>query len=79
MHMSTKMIQIRHVPEALHKRLRARAMGAGMTLSDYLRMELEQVAGRLTPNELRARLDAATPAVVRESAADAVRAERDSR
>jgi plasmid stability protein len=75
----SKMIQIRHVPESLHKRLRARAVGAGMTLSDYLRMELEQVAGRLTPGELRARLDASTPAAVREKAVDAVRAERDSR
>lgn len=75
----SKMIQIRHVPDALHKRLRARAAGAGMTLSDYLRQELESVAGRLTPAELRARLNTLSPAVVRESAADAVRAERDAR
>jgi hypothetical protein len=77
--MSRKMIQIRHVPEALHKRLKARAMAAGMTLSDYLRQEMERIAGQLTPAEMLARLNALTPAVVRESAADAVRAERDSR
>jgi plasmid stability protein len=75
----SKMIQIRHVPDGLHKRLRARAAGAGMTLSDYLRQELEQVAGQLTPGEMRARLNALSPAAVRESAADAVRAERESR
>ena len=75
----SKMIQIRHVPDALHRRLRARAAGAGMTLSDYLRQELEHVAGQLTPAELRTRLMALPPAIVSESAVDAVRAERDSR
>src|SRR6185437_15336512 len=38
-HMS-KMIQIRHVPDRLHRRLKARAAAAGMPLSDYLRREL---------------------------------------
>jgi plasmid stability protein len=75
----SKMIQIRHVPDVLHKRLHARAALAGMTLSDYLRQELEQVASRLTPGEVRARLNAAAPAVVRETPADAVRRERDSK
>jgi plasmid stability protein len=35
-----KMIQIRHVPDSLHRRLRMRAALAGMSLSDYLRLEL---------------------------------------
>ncbi len=74
-----KMIQIRHVPDALHRRLRARAALAGMSLSDYLCRELEASAERLTPSELRERLAAAAPARVREQPADAVRAERDSR
>jgi plasmid stability protein len=73
-----KMIQIRHVPDGLHKRLRSRAALAGMTLSDYLRHELEQVAGQLTPGELRARLDKMSPAVVRESSVDIIRRDRDS-
>lgn len=73
------MIQIRHVPDGLHRRLRARAAGAGMTLSDFLRQELEMVANQMTPGELRARLASMSPAAVRESAADAVRKERDSR
>ena len=75
----TKMIQIRHVPEALHRRLRARAALAGMSLSDYLRNEIEVVAGRLTPEELRTRLRALTPVVVSESPAEVLRAERDAR
>ncbi len=75
----SKMIQIRHVPDALHRRLRARAALAGMSLSDYLRLELEAAAERLTPGELRERLASLEPAKVRERASAAVRAERDSR
>ena len=75
----TKMIQIRHVPDALHRRLKMRAAVAGMSLSDYLRRELEIVADRLTPAEVRERLGAAEPVRVRERPAAAVRAERDSR
>jgi plasmid stability protein len=74
-----KMIQIRHVPDTLHRRLRARAAHAGMTLSDYLRRELEAAANRLTPDELRERLAASEPVVLRERPADAVRAERGTR
>ena len=50
------MLQIRHVPDAVHRRLRARAALAGMTLSDYLKKELEASVERLTPAELRERL-----------------------
>lgn len=75
----SKMIQIRHVPESLHLRLKARAAGAGMTLSDYVRHELSLVADQLTPSELRARLAKLSPTAVRETPAAAVRRERDSR
>lgn len=75
----SKMIQIRHVPDVLHRKLRARAALAGMSLSDYLRGELEAAAGRLTPAELRERLAHLEPMRVRERPADAVRAERDAR
>jgi plasmid stability protein len=74
-----RMIQIRHVPEALHRQLKARAALAGMSLSDYLLAELRRVAERPTVEELRARLErrpAAAPAV---PPAEAVRAERDGR
>ena len=74
-----KMIQLRHVPDALHRRLRARAAMAGTTLSDYLKQELERVAAQLTPAELRARLASLPRTTLRESTAAAVRAERDGR
>jgi len=77
-HMS-KMIQIRHVPDALHRRLRSRAALAGMTLSDYLRRELQASTDRLCPAELRERLASLEPVKVRERPATAVRAERDAR
>jgi plasmid stability protein len=73
----SKMIQIRHVPEALHRALRARAARAGMSLSDYLRAELARATEQLTPDELRERLANLEPAVVREPPARAVRRERD--
>jgi hypothetical protein len=72
-----KMIQIRHVPDALHRTLRARAARAGMTLSDYLRAELARSAEQLTVEELRERLVALEPATLRESPARAVRRERE--
>lgn len=75
----SRMIQIRNVPDPLHRRLKARAAAAGMTLSDYLRTELERVAGHVTPAELAARIATLEPAAPRERASAAVRAERESR
>jgi antitoxin FitA len=72
-------IQIRNVPEALHRRLKSRAALAGISLSDYLLKEIRELADRPTLDELRARLQsrpAVTPPV---GAAEAVRAERDRR
>ncbi len=74
-----KMIQIRHVPDALHRRLRARAALAGMTLSDYLRQELERSLEQLTVAELRERLATLSRIEPTEKPATAVRRERDSR
>ena len=75
----TAMIQIRNVPESLHKQLRARAAQAGMSLSDYLKSELEQIVQKLPASELRYRLAALEPARVKEAPAAAVRKERDRR
>ena len=75
-----KMIQLRHVPDALHKRLKARAAQTGLSLSDFLIREVRKVAERPSPEELLARLAAKPPAgTLPESPAAAVRAERDAR
>lgn len=73
------MVQIRNVPSELHRRLKARAALAGMTLSDYLLREIRRVAERPSIEELRARLQerpAVRPSV---SPVRALRAERDAR
>jgi antitoxin FitA len=73
------MIQLRHVPDELHRKLKARAAHAGMSLSDYLLHEIRDVAERPTIAELRARLPTPPPARPKVSASKAVRAERDGR
>jgi plasmid stability protein len=73
------MIQIRNVPDALHRTLKSRAALAGMSLSDYLLSELRSVAERPTMSELRARLESRPRTNPKTSPAQAVRAERDSR
>ncbi len=74
--MST-MIQIRNVPDALHRRLKARAALAGMSLSDYLLSEIREVAERPSLDELRARLERRSQVMPAITPADAVRLERD--
>jgi antitoxin FitA len=72
------MIQIRNVPEALHRELKSRAALAGMSLSEYLLNEIRQVAERPTLDQLRARLDRRPPITLSQAPAEAVRAERDN-
>jgi plasmid stability protein len=73
------MIQLRNVPEALHRTLKARAAMAGMSLSDYLLSEIREVAERPTLTELQQRMQRRQQVSLQESAAAAVRAERDAR
>jgi antitoxin FitA len=70
------MVQVRNVPDGLHRRLKARAAAAGLSLSDYLISELRRVAETPTRAELLERLQGRAPVVLSESAADAVRAVR---
>ena len=77
-YMST-MIQIRNVPDALHRKLKSRAALAGMSLSDYLLQQIREVAERPTIEEMRARLARRSAVTLSVDTADAVRAERDSR
>jgi antitoxin FitA len=52
-HMS-KMIQIRNVPDEMHRALKVQAAEEGMTLSDYIKRELIQVTGQSTLDEISA-------------------------
>ena len=73
------MIQIRHVPEDIHRTLKSRAALEGLSLSDYLLREIRVLADRPSPAELRARLSSRSGVRTEESMAEAVRAERDAR
>ena len=72
-----KMIQLRNVPDALHRTLKIRAAANGQSLSDYLISEIRAIAERPTPGEMRYRLAQRSRVAVKESAARAVRAERE--
>jgi plasmid stability protein len=75
----SRVIQIRQVPDAVHRALKVRAAQAGMSLSSFLLSELRKVAERPSRQELIERLSQLPPVRVRPRAADAVRAERDRR
>lgn len=77
-HMS-KMIQLRHVPEELHRKLKARAALARLSLSDYLLQEVRCVAERPTITELKQRLAHRPPITPTVPPAQAIRSERDGR
>jgi len=75
----SRMIQVRNVPDSLHRTLKAQAALAGMSLSDFLLVEIRQVAERPTIAELRERLHRRSRVGSPMSAAAAVRRERDGR
>src|SRR3989337_1676280 len=60
-----KMIQLRHVPDDLHRKLKARAALEGLSLSEYLLKEVQRAAERPTLAELRQRLARGPPALTR--------------
>ena len=75
----SKMIQLRHVPDALHRALKARAAIAGMSLSDYLLAEIKEIAARPTLVELRERLHQRKAIAAPLDTARIVREEREAR
>jgi plasmid stability protein len=76
MHM--KMIQIRNVPDDLHRSLKARAAREGTTLSDLILRELPRIAARPSGDELLQRIRARGP-VPGAPAAELIAAERERR
>jgi plasmid stability protein len=75
----SKIIQLRNVPDALHRTLKARAAMAGMSLSDYLLAEIREIAEQPTLVELRERLHQRKPVAAKLDTARLVREERESR
>ena len=77
--MSSKMIQIRNVPDGFHCALKSRASLAGMSLSEYLLAELREIAERPTLAEFRERLHKRLPVSMDVDAARILRQEREAR
>lgn len=74
----SKMIQIRNVPEEIHRVLKARAATEGKSLSDYILGELRKSAEVPTMAEMLQRIRNRPP-VEEFSSEEAVRTERDAR
>jgi len=73
-----KMVQIRNVPDALHRKLKARAADSGQTLTDYLLAELEHLAAQPTRDEMLTRLHRRRRVKLKTPAAVVIREERES-
>lgn len=75
-HMS-KMIQIRNVPDDVHRMLKVRAAEEGISLSDYIKRDLEELARQLTLEDVFARARARGPSgITTEEIVEGIRASR---
>jgi plasmid stability protein len=72
-------VQIRNVPDDLHRTLKARAARAGMSLSDYLLAELRRSAEMPTMEEFVERVRSRELFRLRHRPADLIREDRDGR
>jgi plasmid stability protein len=73
-----KMIQVRNVPDDVHRTLKARAAQAGMSLSEYLLADLRRLAERPTHEEIAERLRRRRPVHLGDAPAKAIRRARDA-
>ncbi len=71
-------MQIRDLPEPVHRALKARAAASGTSLSEYLRTVLAREASRPTPEELAERVRARGRVTHAESSERSVRRLRES-
>jgi hypothetical protein len=73
-----KMIQLRHVPDTLHRQLKSRAALAGLSLSDFLIREVRKIAEQPSAEELLARLGQRERYSGKSSPTQVLREERDA-
>jgi len=72
-------LQIRNVPEDLHRKLKARAAHMGISLSEYLLREITELASRPTIEEFIEQLERHPKVHLSSNVADIIREERDAR
>ncbi|HSR50511.1 MAG TPA: hypothetical protein VLV83_06755 [Acidobacteriota bacterium] len=75
----SSMIQIRNVPDELHRQVKSRAALAGMSMSEFIMRELRKSLERPTRAEILERLRNLPEIELSPSAAEMVREERDRR
>ena len=73
------MIQVRNVPDELHRKAKARAALEGLSLSAYLLRELERAVDRPSRRDVLDRLARLPPVKVEPDPAEVIREERDAR
>ncbi len=71
------MIQIRNVPQKIHRQLKSRAALAGMSMSDYILQELKRSLERPTREDLLDRVASLPEVELRRTPAEVIREERD--
>lgn len=74
-----KHVQIREIPESLHRKLKARASEEGMSMSDYLKRLIASDLRRPRWKDVRAKMSALAPVSLSEPLRTTVRRERDAR
>jgi len=74
-----KHVQIRELPEELHRSLKIRAAAEGLSMSDYLKRLIERDLKRPNWSAIKARMSGMGPIELPESPTEAIRRERDSR
>ena len=76
-HHISKMIQLRNVPDKLHRKLKGRAALEGLSLSDYLLSHIPKLAELPTLAEMRERLRRRSSVSLPITPAEIIRQERD--
>jgi len=77
--MSKTMVQVRNLPSAFHRRLKARAAIEGMSMSDFIIREVGKALDRPTRQEVLERLTAGPARKLQHSPADVIRIGREER
>lgn len=75
----SKMVQVRNVPDRLHRELTKRARARGQTLTDYIQELLEREIARPPAAEVFDRIEARKPVKLARPASELIREERSSR
>jgi antitoxin FitA len=73
-----KMLQVRNIPDDLHRALKERAAREGTTMSDLVLRELPRLAHKPSPEQVIARIRSRSP-VGGPHAAEVIREARDRR